>query len=393
MKTCTTTNSSRIEPSSGRQPFLTAFAIVLTLAASSIATQADILAHWTFDELSGSIAHDSAGSFNGTLSPNGAAFVPSGKSGGAIRLERNLASENLGIYSKNGYVYMGNVLDLTSGDFSIVAWVKMSAGDQTSETVVLSKHERWYNNGYIIGINSLGGGGQADKAMFYEGTVAGAPVSTTSVNDGNWHQIVAVYHSGGSKSIYVDGAPAESTQASEPFIGNLASFMIGGTSDNNGVKQGGYSGLIDDVQIYNNALSDPDVHFLFQHPGQIVLDCSQKLAAVQAELAAANAANAALQAQLTTCSNTLATANETIQDLQSDILDLLLPIHLLTQEFRMTFNDPHFRIRGVTAVDQMQNLVAEILDLPRGQQQQLFIGLGGHKGKGKLVDPRDRPHR
>lgn len=121
-------------------------------------------------------------------------------------------------------------------------------------------------------------------------------------------------------------------------------------------------------------------------PMEVPVDCSQKLAAVQAELAA-------LQAQLTTCSNTLTAANETIQDLQNDILDLLLPLHLLTQDFRMTFNDPHFRIRGVTAVDQMQNLVAEILDLPRGQQQQLFIGLGGHKGKGKLVDPRDRPHR
>ena len=383
MKTCTATNSSSIQPSSSGRPFLAVFGVVLTLATSSIATHADVLAHWTFDERSGSIAHDSAGSFNGTLSPIGAAFVPGGKSGGAIRLERNLASENLGVYSKNGYVYMGNVLDLTAGDFSIVAWVKMSVGDQTSETVVLSKHERWYNNGYIIGINSLGGGGQADKAMFYEGTVAGAPVSTTSVNDGNWHQIVAVYHSGGSKSIYVDGVPAESTQASEPFIGSLASFMVGGTSDNNGVKQGSYSGLIDDVQIYNNALSDPDVDFLFQHPGQLVLDCSQKLAAVQAELAAAAAANASLQAQLTACSNALATANETIQDLQNDILDLLLPLHLLTQDFRTTFKDSTFQIRGATPVEQMQNLVSEILDLPRGQQQRLFIELGGHKGKGK----------
>src|SRR5205823_7272974 len=38
--------------------------------------QATTLAHWKFDEASGSVAHDSAGSFNGNLSPSGALFVP-----------------------------------------------------------------------------------------------------------------------------------------------------------------------------------------------------------------------------------------------------------------------------------------------------------------------------
>jgi hypothetical protein len=55
-----------------------------------------------------------------------------------------------------------------------------------------------------------------NKAAFIEGgtgtatyTAEETPYSSTSVNDGNWHQIVAVYQASGSRLIYVDGAPAE----------------------------------------------------------------------------------------------------------------------------------------------------------------------------------------
>lgn len=364
MKTTESTNGNEIKQA-GSPTLLASLAVVLTLAASSIPTHAAIVAHWTFDESSGPTAHDSAGSFSGNLSPSGAAFVSGGISGNAISLNR----------AANGFVTMGNVLGLTSGDFSIVAWVKMNAGDTTSETVVLGKHAAFTDNGYLVGINSLGTGGRVNKALFYEGSVFTAPVSTNSVNDGNWHQVAAVYQAGGNKSIYVDGAPAEDIKPSQAFLSTSAPFLIGGDSPG-GIPRGLFTGLIDDVQIYNHAISPGDVDFLFQHPGQVVLDCSQQLAAVQAQLAAANAANAALQAQL-------ATANQTIQDLQNEILDLLLPLQLLTQDFRTMFNDPQFQIRGATVVEQMQNLVGEVLNLPRGQQQQLFIGLGGHK-RGEL---------
>ena len=76
-----------------------------------------------------------------------------------------------------------------------------------------------------------------------------------------------------------------------------------------------------------------------------------------------------------------AVANQTIGSLQDEILDLMLPLQILTEDFRKTFHAPHFQIRGATAVEQMQNLVAGILDLPRGEQQHLFVNLEGHKGK------------
>src|SRR5439155_14181633 len=106
------------------------------------------LAHWTFDETGGTIAHDSAGSYNGTLSPTGSSFVPgAGIAGNALRLSR----------ATNGFVSMGNVLGLESGDFSVVAFVKMNPGDTTESTTIVSKQRAGYANGYVVAANFSGG--------------------------------------------------------------------------------------------------------------------------------------------------------------------------------------------------------------------------------------------
>lgn len=348
------------------KPQLTMLAALLALTTASVTSRAEAIAHWTFDEISGPVAHDSVGSFNGNLSASGATFVSGGISGNAISLSQ----------AANGFVNMGNVLNFTSQPFSVVAWLKTAPGYSISDSAIVSKHAASYQNGFWLMANTAGGGGQTGKAIFGEGAAWASVTSSTSVNDGNWHQIVATFNPNASLKIYVDGTPAEASfPASSSLVANNVAFLIGGV--NSGAPEGRMTGMIDEVQIYNQALSDGDVDFLFQHPGQVVLDCSQQLAAVQAQLAAANDVNAALQEQLASCNNALAAANENIQD-------LVLPLQVLTQDFRTTFKDPTFQIRGATSVEQMQNLVSEILDLPRGQQQKLFINLGGHHSQSKL---------
>src|SRR6266567_2724791 len=123
---------------------------VALLAINNVPIRADLVAHWTFDEAGGTVAHDSAGGLDGTLSPSGAGFVPGGISGNAVSLNQ----------AANGFVNMGNVLSLTNGDFSVVAWVKMNPGDTTPNTIFLSKHEGGSVNGYYLVVNQSGGGGQ-----------------------------------------------------------------------------------------------------------------------------------------------------------------------------------------------------------------------------------------
>ena len=201
------------------------------------------VAHWKFDETSGTVAHDSAGSFDGTLSPGGSSFVPGGISGNGISLSK----------AGQGFVDMGSVLGMESGDFSVVAWVKMSAGDTTECSTIVSKQRAGYANGYVIAVNRCGGptAGYAKpgKAWFYDSDYQGQEItSKTSVNDGHWHQIVGVYEAGGNKSIYVDGVTAEATNSSRPIVANPGRLLMGGV-DFDGTPASAFTGLIDEVQI------------------------------------------------------------------------------------------------------------------------------------------------
>ena len=123
---------------------------------------------------------------------------------------------------------MGNVLGFTSQPFSIVAWIKTAPGYSVSDSALVSKHAAFTANGYWFMVNQAGGGGQVGKVIFGEGTAAAAVTSTTTVNDGNWHQIVSTWQPGGKMFVYVDGAPSEaSNNAHSSLVANSVAFLIG----------------------------------------------------------------------------------------------------------------------------------------------------------------------
>jgi M6 family metalloprotease-like protein len=229
-------------------------------------TPAGLLAHWRFDEAPGStVAVDSTGNFNGTNSPTGATFATGGRVGNAMRLTS----------SQNGFVDMGNNLGLGSNDFTVSGWVRSTPGDTTGFATLLSKHNQTFANGYILGYNHTAIANGLDHAFFYAGTrtipsmgftIVEVPVSTTVVNDGNWHHLVGVYQRSGNTLIYVDGVPVEGSIASSSVPTSAAPFLIGGSTAGT-TPVGNLNGLVDDVQIYNRALSDTEIDVIFRNPG------------------------------------------------------------------------------------------------------------------------------
>ena len=98
---------------------------------------------------------------------------------------------------------------------------------------------------------------------------------TPAVNDGLWHQLVGVYDRGTS-SLYVDGKFVASTY-NNGYSNNSADFMVGGLFDYYGTPVSCFQGFIDEVKIYNNALSGDDVKALYNSvpiPGTVWLFCS-----------------------------------------------------------------------------------------------------------------------
>jgi hypothetical protein len=216
------------------------------------------LARWAFDETEGATAWDSIGTRHGTLSAAGAQFTTDGIRGGAIRLTR----------ADGGYVNMGP--ELAVGNvFTLVAWVKTELNDTTDTMVVAGKYAAGPANGYYLAVNRSAFMGQPGKALFVASDPEGQElVSTSDVNDGQWHQIVAVYQGGVQKRLYVDGQPAEAVGSANSLIANNAPFLIGGVSVS-GVPQGYFQGWIDEVQLHGRALADAEIAYLFQNPDAI----------------------------------------------------------------------------------------------------------------------------
>lgn len=222
---------------------------VSAVMLAGVLTSADaaLIAHWRFDDVSGSNAFASVGSVNGTL-VGGVSFKPTeGVRDGALQIT-------------DGYVDMGNNFPCRS-TFSVHAWVKLQAGSM-SGMIPVAKHWATRMEGYLLSINDIGDGvTQSNTAGFYTAngaykTAFGGP----AVNDGNWHQLVGTYNNGVT-NIYIDGKLAGNGSAG--CADNAAHFMIGGYFNSVGKPVNSFKGLVDEVQIYDSALSASEVNALY----------------------------------------------------------------------------------------------------------------------------------
>ena len=212
-----------------------------------------LIAHWALDEAEGDIANDSADENHGTLSGEPAWQPAGGKIDGALLLD--------GI---NDYVSTDFVLDPANGSFSVFAWIKGGALYQ----VIISQADilagRSIKPGSIwLCVDPLDG-----KLMTYCGLAgAGSPippapllVSESIITDGQWHHVGFVWD-GSYRSLYVDGIEAaRDTAAQNPLQSATSGLRIGAGGN---LEVGNFfSGLIDDVRIYNLALTAEQIEEL-----------------------------------------------------------------------------------------------------------------------------------
>jgi hypothetical protein len=83
---------------------------------------------------------------------------------------------------------------------------------------------------------------------------------TRNVNDGQWHHVAAVYD-GSNRLIYVDGALDVSASASGLISQNSYPVCLGQTA--NAPGNYAFDGLIDEVSIYNRALSASEIRAIY----------------------------------------------------------------------------------------------------------------------------------
>jgi hypothetical protein len=229
-----------------RNTFIFQVMIVLVLAGAASALDPSLVAWYTFDEGSGTIAHDSAGGHNGTV--YGATWT-AGKVGGAM--------------SFNGSSYISvpssAALNIT-GDITIAAWVDFSRGGNDSDGSQQAIVTKCVGNGTIDNPYDFRTSANAVpeleliRANDYQHEQSYSDDTHVPLN--SWHH-VAVVEQGSVVYYYIDGAIAGTawqTHLTSAPVGNNNPMLIGARAD--GLY---FDGMIDDVRIYNRALTATEI--------------------------------------------------------------------------------------------------------------------------------------
>ena len=201
---------------------------------------------WLFEDN----ADDSSGKKNHGQLKNGAKISGGGKFGNALSLD-----------GKDDYVLVNPSASLESSakQYTGVAWVKLDKeGVQRNaccndDQFVVGWTPGWHNLLLVFGA-----GRNTNQGKVEIGSAELAPQwnsGTKQVNDDKWHHLAFAY-SGDKKILYIDGKVDINQDASGAFGIKGVTLTIGGTANDQRIALG----LIDDVGVFNTALSEADVN-------------------------------------------------------------------------------------------------------------------------------------
>lgn len=253
-------------PNLMKQNILLVATCLCGMAASS---QAALIAWYQFDEGSGASTalNAVAGSSTGAIQA-GVTTGLAGVSGNAYSFNDSTV---------NGFVDMGNANFFSSinasGQMSYSVWINTTVTTGNRNVVVfagLDTSSQSYTDLGYAGAEAghqgqaydrnrpnLGGAGPQQTGIFSDGIV---------VNDGNWHHLaLTVDLSTSQLQLYVDGALANTqtmTTSAFPAFNNFEIGRLGRSS-----PADAFGGLVDEVQVYDKALTGSEVQFLFNNPG------------------------------------------------------------------------------------------------------------------------------
>jgi hypothetical protein len=205
-----------------------------------------LIAHWKLDEAEGTIAEDRAGD-NYSILHGGPVWLPaSGKKGGALQLD-----------GVDDYVSTPFVSNPVDGAFSAFAWVKGGAPGQ----VVISQIDGAGSGETWLGTEPVSGEFVSGLVPPPTGRTAMPGLKSESViTDDHWHHIGFVWD-GSYRALYVDGTEVVKDSAVQNPLKSADGGLFIGAGKNLDAETF-FSGLIDDVCIYNVALTADEINTL-----------------------------------------------------------------------------------------------------------------------------------
>jgi len=203
-----------------------------------------MVAWWKFDETEGQTAVDSSGNnLHGRLVGN-----PQWQAG--------VVAGALAFDGKDDYVNCGYdpLLDITDA-ITVAAWIKVSSFTLFCQCIVARgesswRLQRWWDSNRLE---------FACQGITMETREVPGVCGNINVNNGEWHHVVGTYD-GDRIALYVDGKLDNSELASGEIALSNQPIYIGHEPDSPKWSPDKYwNGMIDDVRIYNYALSPAEV--------------------------------------------------------------------------------------------------------------------------------------
>jgi prepilin-type N-terminal cleavage/methylation domain-containing protein len=202
---------------------------------------------WKFDEGSGATTSDTSGwDNNGTLvnSPTWRCasvdtdYTPSAQ---GCSLEFNGSTQ---------YVNVGNMVSLDIADLKITieTWVKTTATAPDTDVGmrIFTTYRASNSSRFSLGMRT-------DRIFSYANP-AGSFSGTSTINNGRWHHVVTTYD-GTTQKLYVDGVQENSRAFTLTGEFYVQDDTIGAFHPTDGF----WSGLIDEVRIYNASLTSVQI--------------------------------------------------------------------------------------------------------------------------------------
>lgn len=217
---------------------------------------AELVGHWLFDEGQGTVFADSSANTNDAIistSPIWSTEVPTTGFANSASLNLDGASQYLetaypGIAGNAARTVSFWIRTNTAGNHGIVAW---------GNSVI--NGAKWH-----IRLNDNGANGPVGAVRTE--TQGDFTIGSTAINDGNWHHVASVYPEGGGELgtviHYIDGeaeAPGGNGGSTQPVNTSITADPVTIGRRTQGATMGYFPGQVDDVRIYDRALSAAEV--------------------------------------------------------------------------------------------------------------------------------------
>ncbi|MEA3544995.1 MAG: LamG domain-containing protein [Thermodesulfobacteriota bacterium] len=176
---------------------------------------------------------------------------------------------------ENDYIEVADSRSLQfDSDITISAWCKTTARTGTAQRIITkwSIGSRDSNTQeFVLSFDASYSSSNRGKVTFsYSGETVNA-VEETGVDDAEWHHIVAT-SDGNKSSIYFDGILIDEGGFSLTAPNGTNPMYIGGGASSAPMPIYIWNGLIDDLRIYNRALSESEIQQLYTASGDPTIE-------------------------------------------------------------------------------------------------------------------------